>query len=79
MVKSAIPKIIGFLASCALWLGLAQAAFAQASSTASAGAKGGTTSSLPSAGTTEWTYLIFIAGAVLFVIGAVRLVLSYRE
>ena len=78
MIKSAISRIIGFFVSCALWLGLAQAAFAQTSSTASA-SKGGTASSLPAAGSTELTYIIFIAGAVLFVIGAVKLVLSFRD
>ena len=77
MIKSAISRIIGFFASCALGLGLAQAAVAQ-TSTASA-SKGGTASSLPAAGSTELTYVIFIAGAVLFVIGAVKLVLSFRE
>ncbi|OGE08183.1 hypothetical protein A3A60_03655 [Candidatus Curtissbacteria bacterium RIFCSPLOWO2_01_FULL_42_26] len=79
MVKFAISRIIGFFVSCALWLGLAQAAFAQTSSTLSAQSKGGTSSSLPAAGSTELTYVLFIAGAVLFVIGAVKLVLSFRD
>lgn len=79
MAKSAISRIIGVFSSITLWLALAQGVLAQTSSTASAGSKGGTTSSLPAAGTTEWTYLIFIGGAILFVIGAVKLVLSFRD
>ena len=81
MIKSAISKSIGVVSSVAVWLTLAQVAFAQTSSTASA-SKGGLTSSgssLPAAGSTELTYLIFIGGAILFIVGAVKLVASYRE
>ncbi len=50
-------------------------------STPSAGIGGGegTGSSLPNAGSTEMTYLIFAVGAMLFVFGLLKLVLSYRE
>lgn len=78
MTKSAISRIIGFFSSLGLMLALAQGALAQTSSTASA-SKGGTASSLPAAGSTEMTYIIFIGGALLFVVGAVKLVLSYRD
>ena len=78
-MKSIVSRIIGFFSSLALMLGLAQAAFAQTSSTASATSKGGTVSSLPAAGSTELTYFLFIGGAVLFVIGAVKLVASFRD
>lgn len=49
--------------------------------TPSAGIGGGqaSSSSLPNAGSTEITYLIFVGGAVLFVFGMLKLVLSYRE
>ena len=83
MIKSAISRIIGFFASCALWLGLARVALAQSTglsgSTISSAPKGGTSSSLPDAGSTELIYLLFVVGAVLFVFGAVRLVLSFRD
>lgn len=51
------------------------------SSAVSTGKGGGesTASSLPNAGSTELTYIIFVAGAVLFVFGMLKLVLSYRE
>ncbi len=42
-------------------------------------AKGGTSSSLPSAGSTEITYLLFVGGLILFVIGTVKLISSYRS
>ncbi|OGD98909.1 hypothetical protein A3A49_01765 [Candidatus Curtissbacteria bacterium RIFCSPLOWO2_01_FULL_38_11b] len=78
MKKSAIAKITGISTSAILWLTFASSALAQTSSTSSA-SKGGTSSSLPAAGSTELTYLLLIGGVVLFVIGAVKLVLSFRE
>ncbi len=79
--KSIMVRVVGFGSSLIAWLFLAQAAMAQAatSSTASAGAKGGTTSGLPAAGTTEITYILFIGGLILFVVGTIKLVLSFRE
>lgn len=79
MKKSAIAKITGVSTSAILWLTLASSAFAQTSSTASATSKGGTTSSLPAAGSTELTYFLLLGGAILFVIGAIKLVLSFRD
>lgn len=50
-----------------------------ATSSAGIGGGEGTGSSLPDAGSTEITYLIFAAGAMLFIFGMLKLVLSYRE
>lgn len=74
---SKLPKLVGSLASTIVYLALTSGVFAQ-SSTSSA-SKGGTSGSLPSAGTTEITYAIFIAGVLLFVFGTLKLVASFRE
>ncbi len=70
-----LPKVVGTIATALTYLALAPNTFAQATSSAG---KGGTSSSLPSAGSTELTYLLFIGGVVLFVFGTIKLVLSYR-
>lgn len=72
-----LPKIVGFAWSVLTYLALASNTFAQIA-TSSAG-KGGTSGALPNAGTTELTYLLFIAGVALFVFGMLRLVLSFRD
>ncbi|MBI3283183.1 hypothetical protein HYZ70_03870 [Candidatus Curtissbacteria bacterium] len=74
---SKLPKVVGALSTSFSYLILATNIFAQ-SATGSAG-KGGTSGALPSAGTTEITYFLFIAGVVLFVFGMLKLVGSYRE
>jgi len=79
MKRSAIVKITGISSSAILWLTFASSVLAQTSSTTSATTKGGTTSSLPAAGSTELTYFLLIGGVALFVIGAVKLVASFRE
>lgn len=72
-----LARFIGFSSSLGLWLKFTSTAFAQ---TATAGAsKGGTSGALPNAGSTELTYAIFIGGAILFIVGALKLVFSYRE
>lgn len=60
-------------------LSFASNALAQLSSTSSATSKGGTTSSLPNAGTGEITYVIFVFGVMLFVLGTIKFVKSYRS
>ncbi|OGD83719.1 hypothetical protein A3A54_01825 [Candidatus Curtissbacteria bacterium RIFCSPLOWO2_01_FULL_39_62] len=80
--KSLFSKAVGFSSALATSLYLATSALAQ-TSTGTTGTttttKGGTTSSLPEAGTTELTYLLFIGGIVLFVIGTIKVVQSFRE
>jgi len=71
-----LARYVGFSSSIAFWLTFAQNAFAQ---TATAGAsKGGTSGALPGAGSTELTYLLFLGGVLLFIIGTLKLILSYR-
>lgn len=72
-----LPKVIAIGSSLFSYLVLATNAFAQ--SATSSATKGGTSSSLPSAGTTEITYLLFMAGVVVFVFGTLKLVASFRE
>lgn len=72
-----IARITGTGISLTLISQLAKNALAQTASTASA-SKGGTSSSLPEAGTTELTYLIFGFGVMLFVFGMMKLVKSFR-
>ena len=80
---SRVAKTVGVLTSLGVSLTLVTSAFAQTASTASSsltkGGLGGTESALPSAGSTEITYVIFGAGALLFVYGMMRLVASFRE
>lgn len=72
-----IARVIGFSSPLGAGLLFAKSVFAQA---ATAGAsKGGTGSSLPNAGSTELTYLLFLGGMVLFVFGTLKLILSYRD
>lgn len=75
MIK--LARLIGFSSSAAAWLAFTTGVLAQ-TSTPSAG-KGGTSGALPAAGTTELTYLFFIGGVILFVVGTLKLVSSYRE
>lgn len=72
-----LARFIGFSSSAFAWLTLVGNAFAQ-TATESAG-KGGTSGALPNAGTTGLTYLIFVAGVVLFVFGTIKLILSYSK
>lgn len=72
--KKSASRAIGISSALATSLTLAQGVFAQ-----TAGSKGATGGALPDAGSTEITYLIFIGGVVLFVVGTLKLVLSFRE
>jgi len=74
---SKLPKVIGFASSALTYFAIAANTFAQ--SATSSGSKGGTSGSLPSAGSTEITYLLFLGGVVLFVVGSLKLVASFRE
>lgn len=76
--KSFFRKAAGVISATGVSLTLATSAFAQTSSTGSA-SKGGTSSSLPDAGSTELTYLIFGFGVLLFVFGMMKLVKSFRD
>lgn len=58
-------------------LSIATNALAQLSSTDSS--KGGTSSSLPDAGTTDITYMIFVFGVMLFVFGTIKFVRSWQS
>lgn len=82
-LSSILKKTAGALGALGISLTLASSAFAQTSATASStlskGGLGGSSSSLPSAGNTEITYLIFGFGILLFVVGMMKLVSSFRE
>lgn len=69
-----VKKVI---ATFPFYLTFAVNVFAQ--TTTDAETKGGTSSSLPDAGSTELTYAIFLFGVLLFVFGMLRLVKSYRR
>lgn len=81
--SSFIKKSAGALGALGVSLTLTSNAFAQvgatSSSTLSKGGLGSSSSSLPSAGGTEITYLIFGFGILLFVVGMMKLVSSFRE
>lgn len=76
--KSCIRKVVGVISGAGVSLTLVTSAFAQSTSTGSA-SKGGTSSSLPSAGSVEITYLIFGFGILLFVFGMMKLVKSFSD
>lgn len=66
-------KAAAVISSIATYLTFAQNALAQ-SSTSSA-----TSSSLPNAGSTGITYVIFAGGVGLFVFGMMKLIASFRD
>lgn len=72
-----LARLIGFSSSLAPFVTLAKNVFAQTATNGAA--KGGTSGALPSAGSTELTYILFIGGVILFVFGTLKLILSYRE
>lgn len=79
-----LARIVGVSSSVGIFFAaagnvLAQAATGSATFTPPVGGGESTTSSLPNAGTSGLTYLIFAVGAMLFIYGMLRLVLSYRE
>ena len=82
-LSSVIKKTAGALGALGVSLTLTSSAFAQTSATESSsltkGGLGGSSSSLPTAGNTEITYLIFGFGMLLFVIGMMKLVASFRD
>ena len=77
--KSVASRVIGFSSALATSLMLAGNVLAQTSTGVSTTTKGGTSTALPDAGTTELTFLIFGVGLILFVAGTVKLALSFRE
>ncbi|MBI2599134.1 hypothetical protein HYW40_02870 [Candidatus Curtissbacteria bacterium] len=79
-----IIRFIGFAAPFSAALTFAGNVFAQSKSdfllgASTASAVGGTGSGLPAAGSTSLTYIIFVAGLILFVVGMLKLILSYRS
>lgn len=78
--RSVVSRTIGFSSALATSLMLAGNVLAQTSTTGSSTTtKGGSSTALPNAGTTEITYLIFGVGLILFVLGTVKLAQSFRE
>lgn len=72
-----VKQLIRFSPALGLLLANATSVLAQ---TATGGAsKGGTGGALPAAGTTEITYFFFIGGLILFVVGMMKLVTSFRS
>ncbi len=82
-LSSITRKTAGVLSALGVSLTLASNAFAQTSATSSPvltkGGLGGSSSSLPSAGSTDITFLIFGFGILLFVVGMMKLVSSFRD
>lgn len=74
-VKSA--RVGAIVSSASFWLLLTSDVLAQ-SATDSAG-KGGTNGALPGAGSTELTYILFLGGVTLFVVGTLKFILSFRK
>lgn len=76
-----LARIVGISSSVFAWLQLTGNAFAQFASASAEPVvgKGGTSGSLPSAGSTDLTYLLFIGGTLLFVFGILKVVLAYRD
>ncbi len=77
-MKKVVARFVGAGMSLTLLSQFVHSAIAQTSATSSA-SKGGTSSSLPTAGNTEVTYLIFGLGVALFVVGMMKLVRNLRD
>lgn len=71
-----IARITTVASSVSLWLTLAASTFAQEATESAP--KGGTNGALPSAGSTELTYIIFVGGVLLFVFATMKFILSFR-
>ncbi|MBI4037434.1 hypothetical protein HY382_00110 [Candidatus Curtissbacteria bacterium] len=76
-IAAAASSIVGFLT-------MATSAFAQFATDSAVvdltGTGGGATdSALPDAGTIQITYIIFIAGLVLFLVAMMRMLLAFRD
>ncbi|OGD93326.1 hypothetical protein A2697_00665 [Candidatus Curtissbacteria bacterium RIFCSPHIGHO2_01_FULL_41_44] len=74
-----LARFIGFASSLGLWFKLAGNVLAQTATSGAAKGGTGTSGALPSAGSTELTYLLFLGGVILFVFGTLKLMLSFRE
>lgn len=74
--RSLVSRVGASVATGSLFLTLASSALAQSATSSS---KGGTSSSLPSAGSVEITYAIFIAGSVLFILGAIKFFFTLKD
>lgn len=82
VLRKSLSSKAGISSAIATSLLFAQNILAQTSTgttTTTTTTKGGTASSLPAAGTTELTYLLFVFGVVLFVVGTLKLVKSFRS
>lgn len=73
-----LARLGGVSFSAGLVLSTAANVFAGVA-TPSGGVGGGSSSSLPNAGSTGLTYLIFVGGVLLFIWGVLKLALSYRS
>jgi len=71
-----LARFFGYSSFGVYFLLLAQEVLAQI---ATEEAKGGTSGALPDAGTTEITYALFVGGLLLFVVGTLKLISSYRS
>lgn len=80
-----LARIASLSASLATFLALAKNAFAQFATDSavvdltSQGGGTATDSALPDAGTFSITYIIFVAGLVLFLVAMMRMVLAFRD
>ncbi|MBI2326845.1 hypothetical protein HYU92_00855 [Candidatus Curtissbacteria bacterium] len=74
-----LARLIGFSSSVGIALSRVGSIFAQSPSAAPATGGGATSGALPSAGTTELTYILFLGGVILFVFGTIKLLLSFRD
>lgn len=78
-----LAQIAAISSTAFAFLAVASNTFAQTASSSALTtptlSKGGTGSSLPNAGSTEFTYVLFLGGVVLFIVGMLKLVSSYRR
>lgn len=72
-----LARFISFSSSSLLWLSFASNVLAGTEATGAG--KGGTSGALPAAGSTEITYLFLLGGILIFAIGFVKLVFTYRD
>ena len=78
MKHALLGRILGAGASIPFYFALTTNIAAGVSSTPSAG-KGGTGGALPTAGSTELTYFLFLLGVILFIVGSLKLVQNWRD
>lgn len=74
-----LAKLTTIASSTISFLLLSANVFAQEATLSGKGGEVGTSEALPNSGSTQLTYIIFLGGLVLFIVGTMKLILAFRD